>query len=919
MQSEYGSLWSTQLQKMGRWMARRPVQVFADSDGNVFSAVNATFLPPVPVYRPWTGDGTDSMPLEANDVRKRNFLHDDHYFLVFTPENPRFFSHNTLLESLRYTKGAFPIEGTPGDYHVSLDLQQRWTALEHLLFQVIPLLHKYSRLTSFPLYLQIPQPHRHGYLKHFSKSHTVQRAAYATRESFLALLSYVAYVVSYAGFIENYPRETSTYPTLSRGRAWLSYLHDNGVPTLMVDFLSLSTITGSVDYDPASPRIGTFIHPYNDGGWNDQWHREVKHIADMGIPLWFAFGKVTSAPSNVRPEFVDYIPTTEQIQSALAGALATPVSDMEGIVEESSESMQTSTHTNHAWKLDRLERLRTEEQYPESAPRSGQLRGESWKAFFARRKARNEAAKETESDQQTRLRRKLENDGPAGQRMPGKRSQTRIFYWERVAEPAGYRLRIPISKAQWQDCWSDRNGQRVYDEYTDTWDICSEFGPDEARWDHDDDDDDDDDFAGVAWLGLPNAADIEPTARGLSPAASEKSAVQGVDAEPHMPEISNAHAVSVLVADGAQAAAPSSDWLTAEDLNDTLLFRYGLQPHPDLVALESTSSSPVTDKALACLALRRTAVTQSQAQALQQLSLHSPRIPSGADLQRIKPPNANARIRVRSYDTNVWDLWGVRSGFCYEVRSSVSGDVDWQLMVSDPVSAVQILRQGWGPEKGSIARELLKRGIAFQTFRHRRDEQTQYHEYREWRNVGLGKWRCSMGGLAIDFYGYVQARNNFLQETYACRAALLQGGIVWRLAMDALGLDYAVQEVLSGPSQGVEQFGGIPSFIDGEELWDDALSDAETDLICGVYQRDTGVFYHFRAAYIQCIITLQALQTKPPMCRGGRSILFGRHLVLLLDTGQRNVKAGTSLVVRRLWPMMRTPENSGAPLSGEML
>ncbi|THH20867.1 hypothetical protein EUX98_g8502 [Antrodiella citrinella] len=59
--------------------------------------------------------------------------------------------------------------------------------------------------------------------------------------------------------------------------------------------------------------------------------------------------------------------------------------------------------------------------------------------------------------------------------------------------------------------------------------------------------------------------------------------------------------------------------------------------------------------------------------------------------------------------------------------------------------------------------------------------------------------------------------------------------------MDALGYDYACGEVLVGPAADCVEFGGMPQYLtDGTELWDDVLSQAELDLICGVYAPPEG-------------------------------------------------------------------------------
>ncbi len=89
-----------------------------------------------------------------------------------------------------------------------------------------------------------------------------------------------------------------------------------------------------------------------------------------------------------------------------------------------------------------------------------------------------------------------------------------------------------------------------------------------------------------------------------------------------------------------------------------------------------------------------------------------------------------------------------------------------------------------------------------------------------------------------DFNAYVHRRDSLLR-TPRGRVALLKGGIVWRLAVEVIGVD----ECLDGPSvetlvhrRGLVYPTDDPSF----DLCDDDLSTVELDIICGVYICFTG-------------------------------------------------------------------------------
>jgi hypothetical protein len=74
--------------------------------------------------------------------------------------------------------------------------------------------------------------------------------------------------------------------------------------------------------------------------------------------------------------------------------------------------------------------------------------------------------------------------------------------------------------------------------------------------------------------------------------------------------------------------------------------------------------------------------------------------------------------------------------------------------------------------------------------------------------------------------------DKFFQSPHS-RAALLEGGILWRLAM--LYLD--PQDALNGPSDSANDFGEVFTLPDGTQLVND-----ERDLICGTCIVYTGAF-----------------------------------------------------------------------------
>jgi hypothetical protein len=90
-----------------------------------------------------------------------------------------------------------------------------------------------------------------------------------------------------------------------------------------------------------------------------------------------------------------------------------------------------------------------------------------------------------------------------------------------------------------------------------------------------------------------------------------------------------------------------------------------------------------------------------------------------------------------------------------------------------------------------------------------------------------------------EYRHYERIRKEFCSLPRA-RAALTRGGIIWRLALESIGIP-AKELVKNGPSQEVFTHGiSVTNPQTSNILWDDELSEEEMDLICGVCQVFTG-------------------------------------------------------------------------------
>jgi hypothetical protein len=169
-----------------------------------------------------------------------------------------------------------------------------------------------------------------------------------------------------------------------------------------------------------------------------------------------------------------------------------------------------------------------------------------------------------------------------------------------------------------------------------------------------------------------------------------------------------------------------------------------------------------------------------------------------------------------------------------------SSACSWVIGVESAATALYICRVIVSNPHGhtilTIAYKLLQHGIPFRTLIHLPSVS----------NVGTLSSKTQPSSYRKE--GYKYTTEDFEGAMVKCkrlltapqgRAALLQGGIVWRIAREFLSLDAA----LEGPSIEVTEYCAgfsVASHMRGHQHWDDSLNDLEIGIICGTYVLYTG-------------------------------------------------------------------------------
>lgn len=216
----------------------------------------------------------------------------------------------------------------------------------------------------------------------------------------------------------------------------------------------------------------------------------------------------------------------------------------------------------------------------------------------------------------------------------------------------------------------------------------------------------------------------------------------------------------------------------------------------------------------------------------------------------------------------------------------------WALAVTSATTALEAARRGWDPDQDGIVEEMIKRGIAFSTLAQSPRPPTPTgapvipHSPESGWN-GLGYREAEYRPTTLDYGLYERHRRAVLCRPHG-RAALMRGGIVWRLAYE----DVDPQRVLFGPSDSEQKHVQLLGDVARE---DDTLSEEELFIICGVYRIYAGTspslpFYRSRGGTHHVLNRLQGeIGIRQLVVAERIDLARERHGRRVLDEAERGV------------------------------
>ncbi|KAF7299320.1 hypothetical protein MIND_00881000 [Mycena indigotica] len=445
--------------------------------------------------------------------------------------------------------------------------------------------------------------------------------------------------------------------------------------------------------------------------------------------------------------------------------------------------------------------------YPPVEPHSGQLPGEKIHEFMARRKKNNEKrlARESESKRKTRL--KLEEIAKTGEppSIHGKHG-TKVYIWETSGIGGdSFILRRHYGQKDARDRWDEfAPTQRIYDGFSNEWDLAEELDPEAEVPDDGFDMNDEFDHE---YPAIPHVDSVVP----------EQSAVEVLEQV-----YANDDKMQV---DVAVYVLPNND--------DIAIKRYGLQT--GFVAPRNAKQMKAVWASWACgdtawkndIPINYSILLQAMFDIF--------------DTTRTIQPVGLCDINTMtaSLHSEAWPVAVkkivVRGRLRFLFVPDDDSEEEPMVLVEDGATVLQCIRSGWKDTK-TIIEELAIIGADFSPCWIRNSGKTLKPALTQ---DCLGRRPPGYRLNTIDYQAYVKRRDDFLKSQRGW-AALFHGGIVSRIARMTIG-DYLHNIHASPPGTTLYQGAFLADIGEGRALWREALTASEIDLILGVYKVETGV------------------------------------------------------------------------------
>jgi hypothetical protein len=816
----------------------------------VFVGINATTMIPLP-------SKLAEIPPQPTVIGSIQAAFGTHPHLPFVLKSPKWDG-----PICRYFR--FSVRVEEGGYGLGSHTKAVWKDQEMSILQSAVGLfdfattHRNVTLPSqFNFYRDLPSSYGYDHLKPTRRSaeEHLQKALFG----FLSLMAMVSYGIA----LSSDGNDVSEHP------AWAAYLQDEvGVDPCFVDDLKRSTMN-----DFTLPRVGAIVDTNLELGW-------VKHIPVMekaNVPLYIIWPDEHSWQGEYKDIMARYKPLKAWVRAAMQASGVQIAGDCPSSPMSTTTSFATTPPSLSTANVPSTRATTPDgsnevadfdwewDSYPTGGP-SGLRQGETMDQFFARRNQSSRVWMDKAPEQAIqaaigRFEKAKEHQ------VPGKRGAT-VFVWE-VHPHTGEWRRYWVTKNCVEMVFMDHSrNQRRFDPINNCWDCFKGWAPDD-RSDEELEEESWDDYAAALSPHPPvNPASSSPaplfTSEPTLATADPPASLDANSGEPHpvnaalpasstfpMPPETQLPLAEPMFnpqsspkpishPKSATTVPVSPEEGFEEAFMDTLFFRFGFCPHNN----KSSGKPPPTVKVLRHL----------QGVYVVPINSENSPIPSYDASDFVEFTNAlissTPDTRLHQSLEHLWDLSAqhcdrlVLSNRDIHIEPiNIHSDLTvfslnfkcdgvLQLIVDSPTTALECVRREFS-NSIHAARRLVTMGIPFNLYGkariYRGPAMSRPDQYRPpYRNMAYSF-------DSFDYHTYEAQREVFFGHPHA-RAALLAGGITWRLALENIPHESAI----SGPSVCAHHFGKHLVTLSHGTLIDDELTDNEFDLISGVYKVYTG-------------------------------------------------------------------------------
>ncbi|TEB33497.1 hypothetical protein FA13DRAFT_1708285 [Coprinellus micaceus] len=694
----------------------------------------------------------------------------------------------------------------------------RWPQLENDLFKaVVTLTKKYHIPCVLPA-----MPHTYGYRNKYPSRGVLMTKIALSREWFMVWLGALGYAVAWLfNPSDRTERMRSGYPD------WRTALEMVGLPPSWMDEILHSSVCC---FHPSVSRAGCVLDVLNPVGGQPTLEWLIGH----GIPVWYRWGRLEKERASYDIQFARLAPPPERTAPVETASVVAADPGADIAMEPAGEDVQapslicaaTESPPSQAKALKTQSphsgASSTEEQAEGSTPNAGaSLQAEQtpiyspqvpeWVIFFEERRLKDEALKATATPEVL---------GVWSDRAKAPAtSSAKVFVWERSDDEAILYTRNPIS-AKWRGETLDlfSTSQKRYDPIRKEWDCCSEFG-------EPDDDSDDESMADTS-PGDPTYATPFTTTL-AAPAGAILSSLQETDSRPsEMMDTTTTtmiHAVQDHFRSHHGFCNPIGGTWSSTSTNPRhtpYVMQLANVSHDSNSDEVEMFAQTVTFSALHCFFEAVANLREPPAEiwdineSCPQFVRTSPRF---ATVKRVPIPNHTATTARESYKST--------KSFYYLItpRNPLER---WTLATLSAAAALMVCQLPRGSSEHDTAYHLARQGIPFRIFHPRQALVPRHPRSPIQHTIPMRPPNHTF--TKADYDAYVTMRTLLLGQSHM-QAALKRGGMSWRLAITTLGLN--------GVTDKPSLYNEFQDIMIGNTWWlDDILTEAELDLLCGLYE-----------------------------------------------------------------------------------